>query len=181
MRKTLDSLKPGYESTRYDPALRMAGDALQHAGTPEMTLVWMADEQQLGWKGVDFTSPLPGGVKLVLPPPIDPPARQAAITKAQWSNTDTGLALRVDVAQGARELRLAQDRARGKRRAAGGRCNLIIRVRQRHHDATERACAGIRQRKCGGGSGIVYAYSAKIKARRAEAGDTIARRRGLRR
>lgn len=97
VRKSLDSLKPGYESTHYDPALRMAGDALQHAGTPEMTLVWMADEQQLGWKGVDFTSPLPGGVKLVLPPPIDTPARQAAIVKTQWSNTDTGLALRVDV------------------------------------------------------------------------------------
>jgi hypothetical protein len=97
VQKTLAALKPGYETTHYDPALRMAGDALLHAGTPAMTLVWMADEQQIGWKGVDFTSPLPGGVKLVLPPAIDPPTRQAAISGIQWIQTDAGLTLRVNI------------------------------------------------------------------------------------
>jgi hypothetical protein len=99
VRKTLGDLKPGFETTHYDPALRMAGDSLLHSGTSDLTLVWMADEQQLGWKGVDFTSPLPDGVKLVLPPPVEVPTRQAALAKAQWTTADNGMALRVDITQ----------------------------------------------------------------------------------
>jgi hypothetical protein len=99
VRQTLKDLKPGYETTHYDPALRMAGDALLHSGAPETTLVWMADEQQLGWKGVSFSAPLPDGVKFVVPPPVDPPARQAAIMKTQWAGNASTLVLHVDINQ----------------------------------------------------------------------------------
>ena len=97
VREALAAQEPGNETTRYDPALRLAGDALVHSGVPDLTLVWMADEQQLGWQGVNFTTPLPAGVKLDLPPPIDPPARQAAMVRARWEKSGPGLALRLDI------------------------------------------------------------------------------------
>ncbi len=57
----------------------------------------MADEQQLGWQSVNFSTPLPPGITFVTPPPVDPPARQAAIVKAAWKNAGDGLALHVDL------------------------------------------------------------------------------------
>ncbi len=75
----------------------MGGDALLHSGAPQMTLAWMADEQSLGWQGVNFSTPLPAGVKLVYPPPSLPTARQAAIVKTQWDTGVGGLVLHVDI------------------------------------------------------------------------------------
>jgi len=97
VRSALAVMKPGYETTRYEPALRMGGDALLHSGAPQMTLAWMADEQSLGWQGVNFSTPLPAGVKLVYPPPSPPPARQAAIVKTQWDTGAGALLLHVDI------------------------------------------------------------------------------------
>jgi hypothetical protein len=114
VRDAMAQMKPGYESTRYEPALRMGGDALLHSGAPIMTLAWMADEQSLGWQGVNFSSPLPAGVKLVYPPPSLPPARQAAIVKTQWDTGGGGLILHVDIDafmpdQDTRQLTVTED------------------------------------------------------------------------
>jgi hypothetical protein len=114
VRDALAQMKPGYESTRYEPALRMAGDALLHSGAPEMTLAWMGDGQALGWQGVNFSTPLPPGVKLLYPPPSAPPARQAAIVKTQWDTAATGLILHVNIdaytpAQDTRQLTVTED------------------------------------------------------------------------
>jgi hypothetical protein len=99
VRATMAGLPPGYETTHYDGALRLGGDALISSGAHEMTLAWMGDEQQIGWKGVNFSQPLPAGVNLTFPPVPDPPKRQAAIIKAQWALQGKSSSLRVTLAQ----------------------------------------------------------------------------------
>ncbi len=99
VRETMAGLQPGYETTRYEGALRLAGDTLVGSGAKVMTLAWMGDEQEIGWKGVNFSQPLPAGVTMTFPPLPDLPKRQAAITKAQWEGQGTSPSLRVAVAQ----------------------------------------------------------------------------------
>jgi len=96
---TLAPLQPGYETTHYNGALRLAGDTLIHSGAKEMTLVWMGDEQQIGWQGVNFAEPLPAGIVLKIPTVPDLPQRQAAITKATWEGQGALPALRLSIAQ----------------------------------------------------------------------------------
>jgi len=85
VRSVLKSARPGFEKTRYAGALKLAGETLVlHPGS-EKTLVWMADEQRTGWRGVDFAQTLPPGVKIRFAEPAAEPNRQAAITSLQWS------------------------------------------------------------------------------------------------
>ncbi len=79
VRATLRDTRPGFEKTRYAPALQFAGDALASVPAGIKTLAWMADEQRLGWLGVDLNRALPAGVKVRLAPSALPPGRQAAV------------------------------------------------------------------------------------------------------
>lgn len=97
VRNVFSQLKPGFETTRYEGALRLAGDALARTGAPHKTLLWLADEQRLGWQRVNFTHPLPPGVEVQFPPPSPPVKRQAAITKARWEGSGKEMGLRVTV------------------------------------------------------------------------------------
>ncbi len=90
VRATLNSMLPGFETTRYGGALRMAGNALAAHPARSKTLVWMADEQRLGWRGRAFDDPLPPGVHLRLAEIVPAPARQAAITALRWSPGPAG-------------------------------------------------------------------------------------------
>jgi hypothetical protein len=59
----------------------------------------MGDEQQLGWRGVNFNQALPAGIEVKYPAVPEPPKRQAAITKAEWDPTQATPTLRVTIAQ----------------------------------------------------------------------------------
>lgn len=78
--RALENLKPGWHSTRAEPALRLAGDLLAAGPARQRRILFLGDHQALGWSGADFARPLPAGVKLVWPPlPSAPAGRQAAI------------------------------------------------------------------------------------------------------
>jgi hypothetical protein len=95
VRSALKNLRPGYEKTRYAGTLKMAGANLElHPGAAK-TLVWMADEQRAGWRGVDFAQTLPAGVKIRFADSAPEPNRQAAITSLQWSLDKPGLVVNV--------------------------------------------------------------------------------------
>lgn len=85
---TLAALKPGWQVTRYEPALRLAGETLAQTPAKQRLLVWMGDQQRLGWAGVDFQKPLPAGVMILFPAVQPPVSQQAAITRVQVGSTD---------------------------------------------------------------------------------------------
>ena len=95
VRGMLSKLEPGYEATRYAAALGMAGETLAALPATRKTLVWMADEQRLGWLGTSFGKQLPPGVKVVFGEPAASPGRQAAIVAARWVNGADGRGIEV--------------------------------------------------------------------------------------
>jgi hypothetical protein len=84
VRAALKSAKPGFEKTHYANALRAGSESLAGQAAGTKTLVWMADEQRLGWFGVNFAQTLAPGVRLRFIDPAPPPKRQAAIVALQW-------------------------------------------------------------------------------------------------
>lgn len=96
-RETLGSLPAGYESTRYVPALHVAGQTLASSSGKDKLLVWMADEQQLGWMGARFEQALPPGVEIAFPPIPRSPGSQAAVTSVRWLHRTGGPALEVKI------------------------------------------------------------------------------------
>jgi hypothetical protein len=91
VRSALKSARPGFETTRYSGALRVAGEKLALQPGAAKTLVWLADEQRVGWRGVDFAQPLPPGVKIRFADSVPEPNRQAAITSLNWLVNQPGL------------------------------------------------------------------------------------------
>jgi hypothetical protein len=77
-----DSLTPGWESTRAEPALRLAAEVLASTPASERRLVFLGDHQAAGWLGTDFAQKLPPGVAAFFPAPAAPPERQAALLTA---------------------------------------------------------------------------------------------------
>lgn len=90
VRSTLSQLQPGYETTRYPGALRAAGDALAASPEKTKTLVWMADEQRLGWIGASFDRQLAPGIKIDLPGIPPPVNHQSSIVSLAWVESGTG-------------------------------------------------------------------------------------------
>ncbi len=96
-RATLENLQPGFETTHYMPALRMAGKALAALPAASRTIVWMADEQRIGWIGAQFDETLPPGVKVRFAEIAPAPASQAAITALSWSHDGLDPAVEVKI------------------------------------------------------------------------------------
>ncbi len=95
VRTALREMEPGFESTRYMPALHMAAETLAAMPARTKTLVWMADEQRLGWLGAQFNETLPAGVKVRFGDTAPAPQSQAAITSVRWSRENSEPAVEV--------------------------------------------------------------------------------------
>lgn len=63
LRAALDNLKPGWSTTRYDPALRLAANLLATSSLPRREVVLVSDYQRAGL-GDGLESRLPAGVEL---------------------------------------------------------------------------------------------------------------------
>jgi len=87
VRAALAAAQPGYDKTRYAPALRMAGDVLARTAAAGKILAWAADEQLAGWRGTDLAEQLPPGVSFRFMGAAPVPQRQAAIISLQKSPT----------------------------------------------------------------------------------------------
>ncbi len=97
VRATLRGLDPGFESTHYMPALRLAGEALDGIPADTRTIIWMADEQRLGWIGAEFDETLPPGVKIRFADTAPLPKSQAAITSLRWARAGSDPAVEVKI------------------------------------------------------------------------------------
>ena len=93
----LDRLEPGWETTRAEPAMRLAADVLANTPARERRLVLLGDHQSLGWNGTDFLKKLPPGVVPVFADPSPAPERQAALTQARLNHDDAGWSVAVTV------------------------------------------------------------------------------------
>lgn len=76
---SLETLGPGWQSCRVEPALRLAGDLLAASPAAKRRIIFLGDHQALSWAGTDFTRPLPPGVEVIFPPVPEAPLRQAAL------------------------------------------------------------------------------------------------------
>ena len=119
IKTALSDATPGFEKTRYAPALKVAGDTLAAAPAGIKTLVWLADEQRIGWLGVDLTHALPAGVEVRLSPPAPAPLRQAAIVavrrlSATPANPQPGLAATVRLFAPEQDQRKIEARVNGQ-------------------------------------------------------------------
>jgi hypothetical protein len=95
VRETLRQMQPGFETTHYMPALRMAGQALAGIPVRNKTIIWMADEQRSGWIGAQFDETLPAGVKIRFGETAPMAKSQAAVTSVKWARA--GLTPAVEV------------------------------------------------------------------------------------
>jgi hypothetical protein len=85
----LETLRPGWQSTRAEPALRLAAEVLASTPARDRRILFLGDHQALGWTAADFAKKLPPGLSVVFPEPAPAPARQAALLSLS-------LALRAD-------------------------------------------------------------------------------------
>ena len=84
VRTALQQTKPGFEMTRYDAALKVAGETLAAFAAGSKTIFWMADEQKIGWVRNSFSDRLSPGIKIVFNPISPRPERQATILSTRW-------------------------------------------------------------------------------------------------
>lgn len=78
-RQALREWQPGWQTSRYRPALMLAAISFDRMPARERLLVWAGDQQRLGWSGVAF-SPSPfHGVDLRFPDAAPAPERQASL------------------------------------------------------------------------------------------------------
>ena len=64
VRRGVTEAQPGFATTRYAASLRVAGELLVAQAATERIVLWLADDQRIGWATADLSQPLPAGVTL---------------------------------------------------------------------------------------------------------------------
>ncbi|HWA24337.1 MAG TPA: VWA domain-containing protein [Lacunisphaera sp.] len=77
--RTLESHRPGWQASRFAPALMFAADALAAVPATEKRILFLGDHQAAGWNVQDFNRPLRPGIRAAFPDPAPPPGSQAAL------------------------------------------------------------------------------------------------------
>lgn len=98
-RAAIRQATPGFAETHYARPLRIAAETLSAWPAQDREIIWACDHQRSGWQDVDFSHPLPAGVKIRFPGIPPPPKRQAAITSSKVISTSNGLVLEVNIRQ----------------------------------------------------------------------------------
>ncbi|MFA5124093.1 VWA domain-containing protein, partial [Zavarzinia sp.] len=95
--RALDTIQPGWDITRPEPALRLAADVLAANPAQERRIILVGDHQRAGWIGADFKQKLPAGVQVVFAGIPAAAARQAWLHSPLVIRTPSG-ALAAEVA-----------------------------------------------------------------------------------
>ena len=90
VRTRLAELKPGWETTRVEPALRLAGQTLAAMAADRREIIFAGDHQRLSWAGFEFGKKLPPGVTAVFSPVASAIKRQAALFTPTLVHTADG-------------------------------------------------------------------------------------------
>jgi hypothetical protein len=107
-RALLEAAEPGFEKTRFAGALRQAGSTLATHPSGKKTLVWMTDQQRLGWQGVQLDEPLPPGIQLRLSEFSPASDTQAGIVSARLIEGNVDVTVRLFTpAWGKRQLTIS--------------------------------------------------------------------------
>ncbi len=79
----LDTLQPGWEMTRYGPALKLAQSILDESELPARELVLVSDFQRNGWSVADQGVALPAGTRVRTVPVGGTPVANAGVATVQ--------------------------------------------------------------------------------------------------
>src|SRR6185312_7430863 len=90
VRTRLAELKPGWETTRVEPALRLAGQTLAATAADRREIIFAGDHQRLSWAGFEFGKKLPPGVTAVFSPVAPSIKRQAGLFAPTLLHTANG-------------------------------------------------------------------------------------------
>lgn len=93
----LRGLSPGWQTSRVEPALRLAADTLAASPAPRREIIVLGDHQQLSWSGADFTRKLPRGITVTFQEPATAVASQAAIAVLAIRRSDEDLVATVRI------------------------------------------------------------------------------------
>lgn len=78
-RQALAQFQPGWQASRFGPALDFAADDLLSRPSATKRIIFLGDHQAVGWHPRDFVRQLPPGIELSFPPIAAPVGIQAAL------------------------------------------------------------------------------------------------------
>lgn len=96
-RQSLATLTPGWSTSRIEPALRLASEALAALPNARRELIVLTDHQRLSWAGSDFSSKLSPGINVSFSPIPKSIETQAAVVSPVLVATEKALRATVQI------------------------------------------------------------------------------------